>query len=437
MHGEPRLKSEGGLEDSRSMSGRRRRLFCSLAPLLLHTAASAPNKIPTWLKTRAHQLGYKSLTPIQSQAIPTLLDNKDAILIAPTGSGKTLAYLLPLISLLKPQSSIQALVLAPSRELAKQVAGVARQLVKASPERILVMALLDGSGARRQRIWMKAEPPQLVIGNVEQVDTIFRENLLQFNSLRTLVVDEVDACFSDSSVRPAVQRLLTEHSTGEPGSTRSIITRQTIFVSASLPQRQHFQRQSVQQRWSSTLPVLISPQPDEKVPDQLIHQYAVCESSKRVAALRVLLRNTVASEDNMGLSIVFVRHGRPIERIAQALEGIVEDGAPVILHEDLSLAHRAATICAVRAGSRKILVATPMAARGLDFEQCSHIFLFDIPATAEDYLHAAGRCGRFGRRGRVNVLCSKKETFVLNRVGNALGITFEQVHLELMSQAKG
>ena len=81
----------------------------------------------------------------------------------------------------------------------------------------------------------------------------------------------------------------------------------------------------------------------------------------------------------------------------------------------------------MRDGSRRLLVATPMAARGIDLEACSHVYLFDVPPTAEDYLHAAGRCGRFGRSGTATVLCADKELFALRRIGNALRVDFEDV----------
>ena len=115
---------------------------------------------------------------MQEDALDAVLDGDDAIIQAKTGSGKTLTYMLPLLAALRPQSSVQALVLLPTRELASQVALFARRLAAASPERLLVMALLDGSGAKRQRKWLVAQPPQVVVGNVQQVDAVLRSRLL-------------------------------------------------------------------------------------------------------------------------------------------------------------------------------------------------------------------------------------------------------------------
>lgn len=403
--------------------------------------------LPSWLTERAESLGFTQPTPVQAAAVGPIVRGSDAIVLAQTGSGKTLSYLLPILARVRPVSSAQALVLVPSRELAAQVARVARRLAAGSPERLLVMALLDGSGARRQRIWIKAQPPQarlvlpvwnnvprlrppfatqllpspqVIIGNVQQVDSIVSAGLLEPGSLQILVVDEVDACMADVDSRAAVERILCARTAGHAGGGG----RQTVFVSASLPQRNHFQRQAVQQRWCNAEPVLIHAQPEEPVPAQLRHLVAVCVPSKRVAALRVLLRRDAP---DVTAAIVFVRRGRPLDKIAAALAGIVgEPGdVPHVLSEELPLNARARAMAGLRDGTRRVMVTTSMAARGLDIPDCSHVYLFDLPETAEAYLHAAGRSGRIGRPGQVTVLCAEQERFVLRRFGNSLGLEFE------------
>jgi superfamily II DNA/RNA helicase len=403
--------------------------------------------LPAWLTERAQSLGFSQPTPVQAAAVGPIVQGSDAIVLAQTGSGKTLAYLLPILARVRPVSSAQALVLVPSRELAAQVARVARRLAAGSPERLLVMALLDGSGARRQRLWIKAQPPQarlrspfgtnvpnctpagchpspaplpqVIIGNVQQVDSIVSAGLLDPGSLQILIVDEVDACLADVDSRAAVERILCARTGGGGG------LRQTIFVSASLPQRNHFRRQAVQQRWCNSEPVLIHAQAEEPMPVQLRHVVAVCAPRKRVAALRVLLRRDAP---DVTAAIVFVRRDRPLDKIAAALAGIVGEAGdvPHVLSEELPLNARARAMAGLRDGTRRVMVTTPMAARGLDIPDCSHVYLFDLPDTAEAYLHAAGRSGRIGRPGRVTVLCAEQERFVLRRFGNALGVDFEE-----------
>lgn len=224
----------------------------------------------------------------------------------------------------------------------------------------------------------------------------------------------------DVDSRAAVERILSAHTAGHAGAGR----RQTVFVSASLPQRNHFRRQAVQQRWCSTQPVLIHAQAEEPLPAQLRHLVAVCLPSKRVAALRVLLRRDAP---DLTAAIVFVRRGRPLDKIAAALAGIIgePDEVPHVLSEELPLNARARAMAGLRDGTRRVMVTTPMAARGLDIPECSHVYLFDLPDTAEAYLHAAGRSGRIGRPGQVTVLCAEQERFVLRRFANALGLEFE------------
>ena len=378
--------------------------------------------------------------------------------------------MLPLIAALRPQSSVQALVLLPTRELASQVAIVARRLAAASPERLLVMALLDGSGAKRQRKWLLAEPPQVVIGNVQQVDSVLRAKLLRLESLRYLVVDEVDACLDDAKTSALLQTMLSgqlalpaadKPRAGSAGRSSPLAARQTLFVSASLPQRQHFRRQCEQQRWCvprltrspgvvtslvgrvrprlrlrlrpcprprlhttcrcRESPVLVHAEPTESLPAQLRHGWAPCTPPKRVAALRVLLRR---HEPEIRAAIVFVRPSMPLRRIAEAIGGLLDEGPPAILSEEEPLNERAAAIRAMREQRCRLLLATPLGGRGLDIPHCSHVYMLGLPQRAEDYLHQAGRCGRFGQPGLVTVLCAEKEEFALVRVANALNIQF-------------
>ena len=419
-------------------------------------ADSYSDALPGWLLERVQTLGFERPTTVQAEALDAVIEGRDVIVQAKTGSGKTLAYMLPLIASLKPQKSVQALVLLPTRELASQVAIVARRLAAASPDRLLVMALLDGSGAKRQRKWLVAEPPQVIVGNVEQVDSVLQQRLLRLESLKVLVVDEVDACLADEQTRLMLQRMLSGQlaiplsqqqqmqqqlqqqamlSDGGGGGSRRksssssnaaaappLAGRQTLFVSATLPQRQHFRRQCFQQRWCREQPLLVHSEPEQIMPPQLRHGWAPCTPSKRVAALRVLLRRHT---EQLSGAIIFVRPSMPIRRIADALADVIDEGPPPLLAEDVSMPARAAAVRSLRDRSRRLLISTPLGARGLDIPECSHVYLFDLPDSAEAYAHAAGRCGRMGRPGTVSLLCNANEGFVVDRIGNALGIEFE------------
>lgn len=388
-------------------------------------------RLPSWLINRASTLGFTTPTAVQGDALDAVLDGHDAIVQAQTGSGKTLSYMLPLLALLEPKKSVQALVLLPTRELASQVALVARRLAAGSPDRFLVMALLDGSGAKRQRKWLRAEPPQVVIGNVEQVDAVLRARLLRLETLRFLVVDEVDACLADEATSSMLQRMLggqlaiplaqQQQELKARGASSAVAQRQTLFVSATLPQRQHFRKQCEQQRWCREAPVLIHTEPEHVLPAQLRHGWAPCAKQKRVAALRVLLRR---HEPELTGAIVFLKPGMPFQRIADALAGIIDDQAPALLTETQSLNARAEAVRGLRERSQRLLLATPLGARGLDIPHCSHVYLVGLPDSAEAYTHAAGRCGRMGQPGLVTVLAAEKEEFALQRLANALQVSF-------------
>ena len=234
------------------------RLRCCAAPPS-ENFAQYDDRLPDWLTARAAALGFAAPTAIQAAAHPPLLDGADAIIEAETGSGKTLAYVLPLLAALRPQATVQALVLLPTRELAAQVTRVARRLAAGSPERLHVMALLDGSGAKRQRRWLLAQPPQVVVGNVEQVDSVIRARRLPTANLRLLVVDEVDACLAETRTRALLQDLLSGALRADDGGAlKRGVGRQTLFVSATIPQRQHFAKSCAQRHWCREAPRLLS-----------------------------------------------------------------------------------------------------------------------------------------------------------------------------------
>eukprot|EP00326_Haptolina_ericina_P031367 CAMPEP_0181172806 /NCGR_PEP_ID=MMETSP1096-20121128/2646_1 /TAXON_ID=156174 ORGANISM="Chrysochromulina ericina, Strain CCMP281" /NCGR_SAMPLE_ID=MMETSP1096 /ASSEMBLY_ACC=CAM_ASM_000453 /LENGTH=155 /DNA_ID=CAMNT_0023260559 /DNA_START=216 /DNA_END=680 /DNA_ORIENTATION=+ len=133
----------------------------------------------------------------------------------------------------------------------------------------------------------------------------------------------------------------------------------------------------------------------------------------------------LSSLQEVSAAVVFIRPSRPIARIADALAGIFDDEPPPILSELDDLDTRASAVRALREKRSRLLLSTPLGSRGLDILHCSHVYLFDMPDSAEDYLHAAGRCGRLGQSGTITVLGTSKEEFVLQRIANSLAIQFE------------
>ena len=296
---------------------------------------------------------------------------------------------------------------------------------------------------------------------MQQVDAVLRARLLRLETVRMLVVDEVDACLQDEGTSALLQRLmggqlsipLAQQSLGGGGGGTAkqrqqsqpqrlkperLAGRQTLFVSATLPQRQHFRRQCAQERWCREAPLLVHSDPAQALPSQLRHGWAPCAPPKRLAALRVLLRR---HEPRLRAAIVFARPSMPLARIADALAGVVDDGPPAVLCEDQPLQARAEAVRGLRSGARRLLLSTPLGARGLDIPHCSHVYLLWLPDDSAEYLHAAGRCGRNGRSGLVTTLGSTAEEFALARLGNALDIEFfdardEEQHEEELEEGE-
>lgn len=431
------------------------------------TFSSAYEKrIPQWLLSRLQTLGFSTPTLVQKSvlehALPSSeMSGQDVVIHAQTGSGKTLAYLLPALAATEPtRSSVQVLIVVPTQELGMQVFRLLRNLVsmypnanvkdesKADDEGELladtdvgkynpsfpVLAMLDQTDLRRQKLQLRQVAPRAIVGNPHRVAELVDSGRLRLDLLKVLVVDEFDACLLDTSTTSALQTVLSVRGQERP--------RQTILASATVPQHRHFLRQCVRQRWTrhDIKHVWMEERSNERVPLSLNHWYALCEGRKKLAALRTLLIRLNEEEGNAagdGLRIramVFVMPSRRIGDIVDALNQSLnkyygtEDGNFVVgLSNNLSIIHRREAMKRFRNGDANVLIATDVAARGLDIFNVTHVFHFDLPTDPDSYLHRAGRTGRQGRPGSSIVLITQGEQFVISRTGNALGIDFQRV----------
>jgi superfamily II DNA/RNA helicase len=212
-------------------------------------------------------MGYHCPTLVQQRSLDTILDGRDVLLHAQTGSGKTLAFLLPMLADVDPsRASVQGIVVVPTRELGLQVASVAKRLAGRSP---MVMSVLEGSRNARQRAWASAAPPHIVIGNPDNLSALVESGAIKCHAVRMVVVDEVDACLASGANRKSLHELLSRHlsptaaldgddGVADPGGSganagqrgrRRLQHRQTVFASATVPQRRHFVRYGVESRF--------------------------------------------------------------------------------------------------------------------------------------------------------------------------------------------
>ncbi|GAX23124.1 hypothetical protein FisN_33Lh012 [Fistulifera solaris] len=444
-------------------------------------------QLPSWLLQRCQDLGYIHPTRIQIAALDVLLLDEhkpDVVIQAETGSGKTLCYLLPTLAAIDPtRSTVQAILVVPTRELGLQVAKVAKRLVAASPHKIYIMSVLQGSQNRRQRAWAWAEPPQVVIGTPEELSKMVQlGGIKRYNSIEMVVVDEVDACLLNNAgslqlAASPLHELLSkqlsatfldkdevEDTMGALSSTRPkrrLHARQTILCSATIPQHKHFIKQCVQNRWTTTEPVLVALQTGEQLlPPTLEHVYMVCRPETKLAALKRFFRKLLSSPVPFKV-LVFAEEQRPLEEMALALAWEAEHGVywqestakavqdnptdkpiqaitAVLRYQD-NLTQRAAAMDAFTRSDDdivRVLFSTDLAARGLDVANVTHVIHFDLPPDADTYVHRAGRTGRLGRSGQVLSFVAPEQEFVLNRLANKLSLDLRCVARQKKATSK-
>ncbi|ONI28658.1 hypothetical protein PRUPE_1G153600 [Prunus persica] len=360
--------------------------------------------VPDHVLCKMEELGFVVPTPVQRQALPTLFSGRDCILHAQTGSGKTLTYLLLVFSIVNARrSAVQALIVVPTRELGMQVTKVARMLATKPKEGELeqksctVMALLDGGMLMRHKSWLKAEPPTIVVATIGSLCQMLEKHMIKLEAMRVLVIDEVDFMFSSKQVS-SLRKLLTSYS--------SINTRQTVFASASIPQHKIFLDKCIQQKWTKNDTIHVHVNPVEPMPSCLHHRF-VSEKSKKAG-----------NASSATLLINFLK---------ASYEGYSDI---LLLEEDMNFNSRAASLSEVRQAGSYLLVSTDIAARGLDLPETTHIYNYDLPRTAIDYLHRAGRTGRkpfSDKKCSVTSIIISKERFVLEKYENELMFNCEEL----------
>lgn len=327
-------------------------------------------------------MGVVEPTPIQAEATPHLLAGRDVVGQAQTGSGKTLAYSIPLVERCDPdQPAVQAMVLVPTRELAFQVGSVIEELSK---EHRLRCAFLYGGRDVSDQQTLLASGPQVVIGTPGRLlDLLFRGNL-RLNELRFLIIDEADEMF-DEGFGPDVDQLL-ECILQKP---------QVALFSATIPGWV----QSIATRRLSD-PVFVRIDATERPVDCVSHRVIEVPEGRKVEALESLLRTG-------DTSLIFCRTKDGVERLASRLAG--DRFQVASLRGNMTQPERERVMRAFRRGHPRTLVATNVAARGIDIAHISRVINYDLPDSAELLTHRLGRTGRMGRSGEAVTLLGPRE----------------------------
>ena len=336
------------------------------------------------------KLGFESPTPIQKQAIPALLSGRDLMGQAQTGTGKTAAFVLPLLQRMERGQNVQALILAPTRELAIQVTKAAALM--AQDKNLRIMTVYGGQAYSLQINKLK-QGVDVVVGTTGRVMDLIRKDLLDISHVQYLVLDEADEMLEMGFIED-VESILK----GIPAG------RQTALFSATLPKEI---RRLADQYLNDPLEITIESK-----------QRTVSETDQRFCLIRqdnkpAALVNLLEMEDISG-ALIFTRTRASAQNLADDLKG--RGYAAEALHGDMDQTKREKVLGAFRRHLINIVVATDVAARGLDIQGLSHVFNYDAPNDADDYLHRVGRTGRAGGKGIAITFFTPRERGLLKSI---------------------
>ncbi|MGE3954872.1 MAG: DEAD/DEAH box helicase [Parachlamydiales bacterium] len=337
-------------------------------------------------------MGFQHPSPIQQRAIPLIFEGRDLMAMAETGSGKTATCAIPICQRIDPaKREIQGLVVVPTRELAKQYATEAQKIGRLKG--VKVLAVFGGEDIRRQRSKLDRGIHLLVATPGRLIDLI-RSRALSLDGVQTLVLDEADEMLNMGfyeDLEFIIGQLEHEH--------------QTLLFSATMPP-QIKKTGAVHMRD----PVEITLSDGGRGPQALEHHFAFCAESKG----RMKVMEGIMAEMKPHQSLIFCRSRREAEQVCRDLR----KGAQGVeyLHGGLSQSVRTRITEKFEKGKIHTLVATDVAARGLDFSQVSHVFLFHLPSDVDLYMHRAGRAGRSGRAGVAVTLVTHQELSMVPKV---------------------
>jgi len=359
------------------------------------------------LKTRLTNAGFLIPTPVQAKAIPPALELKDILATASTGTGKTLSFLIPMIERLEANSvpstrgkrgPIRALILLPTRELAMQVLEAYAKLV---PQAKHDSVLVCGGLSENTQLDHLDRGPRLVVATPGRLEDFLRRREINIGSVEMLVLDEVDRML-DMGFLPAIRRIV--------GALPK--TRQTMCYSATLDANiSEIVKDYVQK------PIRIEIGSASKPSDQVeLRVYTVMQDQKLG-----LLNQMLQQEE--GTFLVFSRTKHGADRIARKLEKLGHDADAI--HGDRSQSQRTAALKGFSSGKHRILVATDVAARGIDVSDIAHVVNYDLPNGSDDFVHRIGRTGRAGAKGVATTFVMPQERSDARKFERELKVKFD------------
>jgi ATP-dependent RNA helicase RhlE len=349
-------------------------------------------------------------TEVQTKTIPDALAGRDIMASAETGSGKTAAFLLPIIERLKQPGSLRAVILAPTRELALQIEVNAKSYSRAA--RLRTVSIVGGESASRQIGALRAGV-DILIATPGRLNDLIERGTVPLGAVEVLVLDEADRML-DMGFLPQVRRIIK----------RLPVKRQTMLFTATLSRAvEQLARElltnyvRVEAKHSATTVATLTQK-----------AFSVLAHAKTPLLLELL------SQHKDGTFLVFTQTRRGADRLARILG--VNQHSVVTLHSDRSQSQRNDALANFRSGRVRVLVATDVAARGIDVDDITFVVNFEVPTTADDYIHRVGRTARAGRDGSAFTLVSPEEESMLSSIERATGVRLERAKLKGFSDGR-
>ena len=352
-------------------------------------------------------LGYTNPTPIQAKAIPLILSAADVIGCAETGTGKTAAFLLPIIQNLSAQKrpGIRVLVLAPTRELALQIQKNYDELNHLKTDKSVLV--IGGANIKTQIAELRRKAT-IVIATPGRLLDLQERDAIDLSTIEVLVLDEADRML-DMGFLPAIKKILATL----PAK------RQTLLFSATMSSTiESLARSTMRQ------PKLVEVNPRGRAA-RMVEQTAYAVSLENKTALLLDLLERENEKESLDKVLVFTRTRRGSERLSHILKA--RNHKVNRIHADRSQPQREAALREFRDGRARVLVATDIAARGLDVDSVSHVINYDVPAVPEDYVHRVGRTGRAGKQGKAITIVTPIDELSMKAIERLIGQPVKRV----------
>jgi ATP-dependent RNA helicase DeaD len=343
-------------------------------------------------------------TDIQIKTIPLALENKDIIGQSQTGSGKTLAYLLPIFQKIdSSKKEMQAIILAPTHELVMQIESEVKLLAENSLIPVTSTSIIGDVNKIRQ-IEKLREKPHIIVGSTGRIFELIKAKKINSQTVKTIVIDEGDRLFDDKNIGAVKDVIKT-----------TMRDRQLMIFSATIGEKAIITAQSLMKE-----PEIIRIEDKLQVNSDITHQYIVVEQRDKMEMLRKLVAAAKPKK-----AIVFINRSEDTDITTMKLQ--YHNLKAYGIHGSATKEERKKAMEDFRSGKLQLLIASDIAARGLDIKDVTHIFNLDLPIETKDYLHRVGRTGRAGKQGTAIAIVTEKETSIIRKYERDFDISIQEI----------